>query len=152
MSTTTTTTQLVPVYKFYSTEPWRFFYSTNRDDAAIRAGWTRAEDMAFYAYKTQVPGTIAINRFVAPNPTRYQYSTQVQAAGPGWKNEGPAFYAFPASTRPRAGIMGVIQYHAVGRDGGWRYQYSVDATNPGLQGWTKGNIAFYVPTVEGCSA
>lgn len=144
----TSTTTMIPVYKFYSTDPWRFFYSTNLDDNAIRDGWTRAEQIAFYAYKTQVPGTIPVYRFVATAPFRYQYSTQARPAGLGWKNEGPAFYAFPSKS---ANTVAVIQYYAIAPDGGWRYQYMTEPTNPGnLQGWTRDRVAFYVPIFAAC--
>jgi hypothetical protein len=141
----TITAQLVPVYKFYATDPWRFFYSTNLDDAAIRSGWTRAEKVAFFAYHAPTAHTVPVYRFVATAPYRYQYSTQPTPAGSGWKNEGAAFYALPATTKPRPGILPVLQYHAVAPDGGWRYQYGVSAANLG-QGWSEDGIAFYVPS------
>jgi len=142
---TVITAQRVPVYKFYATDPWRFYYSTNLDDDAIRSGWTRAEQVAFFAYNAPTAQTVPVYRFVATAPYRYQYSTQSTAAGPGWINEGTAFYAISATTRTRPGILPVIQYRAVAPDGGWRYQYGVSAANLG-QGWTEDGIAFYVPS------
>ena len=147
---TTITAQLVPVYKFYSTDPWRFFYSTKRDDAAIRAGWTRAEKIAFHAYNAPTAFTVPVYRFVATAPYRYQYSTNPTPSGPGWKNEGAAFYAFPINSLHRPSGVAVLQYHAVSADGGWRYQYVVNSTDPGLQGWIKDGIAFYAPAEPGC--
>lgn len=136
--------RLLAVYKYYSKDPWRFLYST---DSNIKDGWERGP-IAFYGLDrpthNRVPEIVPVYRFVAASPYyRYQYSTSQTVPGPGWTNEGIAFYA---SKQPRRRYAPVYQYYSV-ENGNWRYQYSTDGFL--RDGWTREKIAFYVPTPRG---
>lgn len=140
--------KIVTVYQFTTKAPenagWRFFYTTNANEGT-KNGWTISSDMAFYAYGESGTDIVAVNRFVAKEPWRYQYSTKKVIGGGGWKLEGPAFYA---STKQISGTVPVYQYYAIMRDGGWKYMYSL-TNKPEMDGWKNEGVVFYVPE-PGC--
>lgn len=132
-------TILTPVYQYHAETPvWRYFYST---DAKAQDDWI-ADGIAFFA-SHQSADTVPVYRFVAANPYyRYQYSTTQAVNGPGWINEGVAFYAYKEQ---RLNTVPVYAYYAVS-DSARRYLYS---TAPSVQdGWTNEGPAFYVADMQ----
>lgn len=137
---TSTSFQLLAVYQYYAENPERFLYSTELN---VKDGWIQGP-IAFYALDRPVyrplHNIVPIYRFVAASPYyRYQYSSHPVVNGPGWTNEGIAFYA---ANRPRRNYAPVYQYRAI-ENGNWRYRYSMDSTLG--NGWTNEKIAFHVP-------
>ncbi|NJO78473.1 MAG: hypothetical protein HC827_08060 [Cyanobacteria bacterium RM1_2_2] len=129
--------QLLPIYQYYSEKPERFLYSVNPN---IKDGWKQGP-VEFYGHAAAAANIVPIYRFVATSPYyRYQYSSQPTVNGPGWKNEGIAFYA--ADQKRRRNYVPVYQYYAV-ENGNWRYRYSLDGALS--RGWIREKIAFYVP-------
>jgi len=134
----TTSFQLLAVYQYQAENPERYLYST---DPNIQDGWQQGP-IAFYGLNraTDDRNIVPIYRFVAASPYyRYQYSSQPTVNGPGWTNEGVAFYA---ALTPRRRYAPVYQYRAI-ENGNWRYLYSMNSTLAGV--WTREKIAFYVP-------
>lgn len=132
-------TVLIPVYQYRAETPvWRYFYST---DANAQDGWI-ADGIAFFSSQ-QSADTVPVYRFVASNPYyRYQYSTDQAVNGPGWINEGIAFYAYKEQ---RPNTVPVYAYYAVSGSAR-RYLYS---TAPSIQnGWTNEGPAFYVAAIQ----
>lgn len=132
-------TVLTPVYQYHAESPvWRYFYST---ESSAENGWI-ADGIAFFALQKSAD-TVPVYRFVANNPYyRYQYSTNQAVDGPGWINEGVAFYAY---REQRPNTVPVYAYYAVSNSAR-RYLYS---TAPSIQdGWTNEGPAFYVAAIQ----
>ena len=129
--------QLVPVYKYYAEDPWRFLYSTDPD---ITSGWTRA-GVSFYAFGQEQPDTVPVYRYTAQNPTRFLLSTNPDV-GQGWQREGTAFHAFKEADA-QVGTTAVNQVRAIDQDP-WRYQYLTKYNTNAGPGWELDNLAFHV--------
>lgn len=127
--------QLVPVYKYYAEEPWRFLYSTDPD---IGSGWKRS-DISFFAFGKEQEGTVPVYRYSASDPARFLLSTNPNV-GQGWTNEGVAFHAFK-ETNSDVGTIRVVQVRATDP---WRYQYITEYDNNPGAGWEFDNQAFHV--------
>jgi hypothetical protein len=78
---------------------------------------------------------LPIYQYYAKDPLRYLYSAY--SVGPGWIQDGVAFYAF---SERQAGVIPIYQYHVENSDGGWRCRLSVNSVEPG---WIQDGVAFY---------
>ncbi|GAC1401545.1 MAG: hypothetical protein NVS4B7_02490 [Ktedonobacteraceae bacterium] len=137
---------LVLYNSFHTTnaEGWYYVYTP----AKQYQNW-KYDGPTFYAYSTQVSGTVPIYQDSAPGtPQRYRLTAD-PTPGQGWqRNPKPVFYAYPyARGKPQpTGTVPVYTYYAVGTEG-WRYSY----TTEGLWGicWRYAGIDFYAPTPDG---
>ena len=129
--------QLIPVYEYYSQDPWRFAYST---DPNFGNGWMRA-GVSFFAFGKNQAGTVPVYRYAATNPQRYLYSTNPNV-GQGWKNEGVAFHAFKEASSTIATIP--VQQVRAKDQNPWRYQYVPKYFNNFGDGWEFDLLAFHV--------
>lgn len=135
----------VPIWRYSAPEAAggnRYLFS---QDPLIGGEWTR-ETRAFTALKSQQPGSIPIYRLKAAQSdgkTRYSLSA---VTGPGWTNDGVAFYAYasqPANTRAVNGFYRVLS-------NGWHFGYGI-GTSFGAA-WTSEGPQFYVPINAGDDA
>jgi hypothetical protein len=124
-------------------EGWHYMYTPDKQ----YQNW-RFDGPTFYAYTTQVSGTVPIYRDHASTPPRYRFTADAQP-GQGWQRDPqPAFYAYP-SIKNKAlppNTIPVYDFHAEGKEG-WRYSYT---TEPlwGLY-WQYDGVAFYAPLPSG---
>jgi hypothetical protein len=71
-------------------EGWHYMYTPDKQ----YQNW-KFDGPTFYAYTTQVPGTVPIHRDHAGTPPRYRFTADAQP-GQGWQRDPqPAFYAYP---------------------------------------------------------
>src|SRR6516162_8457262 len=130
-------------FHYEDAEGWHYYYTPDSQ----YQNW-KFDGPTFYAYTTQVAGTVPIYRDHAGSPPRYRFTAEAQP-GQGWQRDPqPAFYAYP-SIRNKAlppGTIPVYDFHAVGTEG-WRYSYT---TEPlwGLY-WLYDGVAFYAPLPQG---
>lgn len=127
----------IPIYEYHAKDrngSWRFFYARS---AAITDGWTLS-GRKFMAFGEKVETNVAVYRFSADSPWRFQYSRFLNPGGDGWHNDGPAFYAYTDSAADR---IAVYQYSAPNP---WRFRYTTEASisDPG---WRRDGIVFYIP-------
>lgn len=124
-------------------EGWHYVYTP----ASHFENW-KFDGPTFYAYTSQVSGTVPIYQDSAGNPQRYRLTADAHP-GQGWtRNPKPVFFAYPyvqGKLQPE-GTIPVYTYYAVGTEG-WRYSY----TTEGLWGvgWKYAGIDFYAPTPDG---
>lgn len=120
---------MIPIFQYYATGPWRFFYSPQFEVPTWKRG-----GIAFQAFQNPAPGTVPIYQFHAENPWRYIYSFSKEQAQ-GWQFDGIAFHAFKEE---HPGTVPVYGFHA---DNPWRGLYSTGKTAG--SGWVLDGPAFY---------
>ena len=109
---------LVAVYRFFGTQNQTHFFtdSTTERNAVLAiqpVSWYHYEGIAFYAYSSQITGTIPVYRFYQLSSTGSHFYTASQAEATyletneanQWQYEGVAFYAFPASTTGMSNVF-----------------------------------------------
>ncbi len=100
----------VPVYRFFGTYYQTHFFTTDVNERDLTLAMQPVtqygyEGIGFYAYATQVNGTVPVYRFfqtAAPNSHFYtasqtEYQDLVNNPSLGWKYEGIAFYEYQPS-------------------------------------------------------
>ncbi|MFE1645643.1 metallophosphoesterase [Microbacterium sp. P01] len=114
----------VPVYRFYSTTFRGHFYTidpTERDKVVTEMArdWTY-EGARFFAYTSQVPGTVPLYRFWSASLRGHFYTAEkserdfVVATWPStWTEEGVAYYVYPAGS-PVANTNAVYRFWGPG--------------------------------------
>ena len=134
---------IVPIYAYHQTsknpKTSRWHYSTHPD---VMPSWNRAT-IPFYAYGSNVPGTVPVYEHEAERPQRYKYSTRV-VEGQGWSDGlKTAFYAFAERGK---GLDAVYAFSAElnPAHSGWHY-----TTSRTVPKWINQGVAFYVPQIEG---
>ncbi len=97
-----------PVYRFWSAQFKGHFYTINEAErnnvtAKLSKYW-RDEGVAFYAYPTQVVGTVPVYRFWSPVFAHHFFTISeteknhvAAKLSKYWQYEGVAFYAFPSA-------------------------------------------------------
>lgn len=129
---------IVPVYQFHQVHQggWYPHYSADPDS---EPSFVR-DQVAFYAHRKPVDGTVPIYQYAAHEPRRYLYA-QDPNVGLGWIRQDVAFYAYTSSGPDRVAIY---QHHAA--TPAWRFLYS---TTRGIgHGWTVDNVPFYACKVD----
>ena len=97
---------LQPVFRFYSPSSRDHFLTMGETERyRLRTEWQKAwtyEGVAFYAYPSEVPGTMPVHRFCsAKGGDHFLTASEGEAsrlkASPSWKYEGVAFWADDSS-------------------------------------------------------
>lgn len=142
-----------PVNAFYYTNRLSFYYTADQAyfPTLTAGGWTDAGTV-FYAYKTQVPGTVPVystyytNRLSRYLTTNAAYLPTLAAAG--WTNEGAMFYAYDHQVPGTVGIHSFYYSNRLDRfliadNSSWYFPTLAAA------GWTdEGPIFYAYPTQE----
>lgn len=102
---------LTPVYRFFGTANQTHFFTANSAErngvlAVQPVSWYHYEGIAFYAYTSQVSGTVPVYRFFQLNSVGSHFYTASQTEANylianeanQWKYEGVSFYAYPPGT------------------------------------------------------
>jgi len=137
--------QIVPIYAYHTygkhPDTSRWFYSQDPD---VMPKWELKKKVAFYAYKSKVPGTVPVYEHTASSPQRFKFSRKVKE-GNHWSDgkEPPAFYAYDSRGDGRIAIN---QFSAEKNSGqsGWYYNQART-----VNGWVSSGPAFYTPEIEG---
>ncbi len=90
---------LSPVYRFFSPINGDHFYTASEAEKSVVANTSHSdylfEGIAFYAFRTNVSGTIPIHRSLSPITGDHFYSASAtEGTAAGYSYEGVAFYAY----------------------------------------------------------
>jgi hypothetical protein len=130
----------IPVHKFTSDNVGAFAYSPEADFGK-NDGWTNSWK-GFLTFDSSQAGTQPVYRYVSEKPYfRYRYSTDANLNQPGWKYEGPTFWAFKTSS-PSLRTIPVYELRSI--DAHERYQYVTDFDTKFGDGWREVQKVFHV--------
>lgn len=133
-----------PVYSFYHPVAKDHAYTINKNDYPyLQNGWQDG-GISFYAYSSQVPGTLPIYSFYHPVAKGHAYTINrydYPYLQNGWQENGIVFYAYASQARDLQPVY--YFYHPVAKD----HAYTINKNDyPYFQnGWIYGEAAFYVP-------
>lgn len=101
---------LSPVYRFVNASSGDHFYTTSESEKAIISNTSQSgylfEGIAFYAYTTQVNGSVPVYRSVSSATGDHFYTTSsTEKDAAGYAYEGIAFYAFASQTGDSAAVF-----------------------------------------------
>ena len=133
-----------PVYSFYHPVAKDHAYTINKNDYPyLQNGWQEG-GISFYAYSSQLPGTLPVYSFYHPIAKGHAYAinkNDYPYVQNGWQDGGIAFYAYASQIN---GVQPVYYfYHPVAKD----HAYTINKNDyPYFQnGWIYGEIGFYAP-------
>jgi hypothetical protein len=108
--TSTDNPSLTAVYRFYNAKTGDHFYTASKQEQVIVANTSKSgyasEGIAFYAYSTQITGTLPVYRFYDAKTGDHLYTTSetektsLLGATSGYKYESIAFYAYATQVSP----------------------------------------------------
>lgn len=145
----------IPIYQSHAgdQDPWRYYYSPNRRDPALDAGWT-FDGVAFYAYgidEAQAPMK-EVHRLVTEQDGKFYYLYLIDAAqiasavSNGWTDEGGSFYAYTGADQASSPTPTRAVYRYTSNSNPFRYFYSLlpSLSPTAAPGWVAEGASFWV--------